>query len=145
MKHLGIDYGTKKIGIAISDTEGKIAFPRDIIANSATIIAEIVDLVESEGIEKIIVGKSLDQEGSENKVQQNINDFVKKLSEAMSDIEIIQQDERGSSVAARSHLYSKGNIANERWTGKENQKKREAVDAGAAAIILQRYLDKVNS
>jgi putative Holliday junction resolvase len=141
MKYLGIDYGTKKIGTAISDSEGNIAFPRDIIANSPTVISELVQYIESEGIETVVVGKSLDPWGDENTVQQDIDRFVSKLSEATQGIQIIQQDERGSSVAARSHLYSKGNIANERWTEKENQKKREAVDAGAAAIILQRYLD----
>ena len=52
------------------------------------------------------------------------------------------QDERMSSVAARSHLYGKGNVANEQWTERGNKKRRDAVDAGAAAIILQRYLDK---
>ena len=143
MKHLGIDFGTKRIGLAVSDLKGSIAFPKKIITNSRNVVDDILDIVEHEGIQSIVVGKSLDPWGSENLVQKEIDFFVKKLSHGLEEgIEIIQQDERGSSVAARSHLYGKGNIANKRWTSTENNRKRQAVDAGAAAIILQRYLDK---
>lgn len=145
MKHLGIDYGTKRIGLAMSNNEGTIAFPKETIPNSQDIIQDIVDMVEYESIEKIVIGKSLDPWGSENLIQREIDSFIKKLSYNLEDgIEIINQDERGSSVAAASHLYGKGNIANEKWTGKNNQKKREHNDANAAVIILQRYLDRIN-
>lgn len=143
MKYLGIDYGTKKIGIAISDPMGKIAFPKKIIPNSKDVIQDILDIVEYEQVEKIIIGKSLDPWGSENLVQRKIDEFIKKLSYHF-DGEIIEQDERGSSLAAKSFLYGKGNIENEKWTARSNQKKRDQVDAGAAAIILQRYLDRKN-
>jgi putative Holliday junction resolvase len=141
MKHLGIDYGTKKVGIAISDASGMIAFPKNIISQSANFLNDIVNLITEESIQKVVVGRSLNGEGNDNTVQKKIDDFVTDLQGRLDGIEVVQQDERGSSVAARSHLYGKGNIANVRWTGKENQKKREAVDAQAAAVILQRYLD----
>lgn len=143
MKHLGIDYGTKRIGLAISDQNGTIAFPKSVIQNSQDIIQDILDIIEYENIDRVIVGKSLDPWGSENLVQREIEFFIKKLSYDIEDgIQIIQQDERGSSIAAASHLYTKGNIANEKWTGKSNAKKREHNDANAAAVILQRYLDR---
>ena len=143
MKHLGIDYGTKRIGIAVSNNEGTLAFPKEILKNSQDIIQDILDIVEYEQIEIIVIGKSVDPWGSENLVQREINTFIKKLSYDLEDgIEIIEQDERGSSVAAASHLYGKGNIANEKWTGKDNAKKREHNDANAATVILQRYLDR---
>ncbi len=141
MKHLGIDYGTKKIGLAVSDERGKIAFPREIIPNNGDVFAYLLDFIDRESIEKIVIGKSLNQFGSENRLQKDINRFREKLSQFFHG-EIIEQDERMSSVAARSHLYGKGNIANASWTGRENKKRRQQVDAGAAAIILQRYLDK---
>ncbi|MCD5389997.1 MAG: Holliday junction resolvase RuvX [Candidatus Pacebacteria bacterium] len=140
MKYLGIDYGTKKIGLAVSDERGKIAFPKNIISNSPDIVQDILDIVEYENIEKIVIGKSLDPWGSENLVQKHIDNFIKKLSYETK-LDIVEQDERLSSVTARSHLYGKGNIKNEQWSGKQNKKRREAVDAGAAAVILQRYLD----
>lgn len=143
MKHLGIDYGTKRIGLAISNNEGTLAFPKETIVNSQDIIQDILDIVNYEGIEKIVIGKSLDAWGYTNQVQRSIESFIKKISYDLEDgIEIVEQDERGSSIAADSHLYGKGNIANEKWTGKNNAKKREHNDANAAAVILQRYLDK---
>jgi putative Holliday junction resolvase len=143
MKYLGIDYGTKRIGIAISNNEGTLAFPKETLENSVDIIQDIQDIIEYEDIEGIVVGKSLDAWGFTNQVQRDIKNFIKKLSYDLDgSIQIAQQDERGSSIAAASHLYGKGNIANEKWTGKENKKKREHNDANAAAVILQRYLDK---
>lgn len=143
MKHLGIDYGKKRIGTAVSNNEGTLAFPKQVLENSQDIIQDIIDIIKYESIEKIVIGKSLDAWGFDNNVQRDIENFIKKLSyDIEDDIEIIQQDERGSSIAAASHLYGKGNIANEKWTGKENAQKREHNDANAATVILQRYLDK---
>lgn len=144
MKYLGIDYGTKKIGLAISDQNGKIAFPKSVIPNSKNVVQDILDIISCEGVESIVVGKSLDPWGSENLVQRKIDSFTKELSSHLDGIEIIEQDERGSSLAATAHLYGKGNIANKKWTSRDNEKKRQDEDAGAAAIILQRYLDKKN-
>jgi len=141
MKYIGIDYGTKRIGLALSNEEGTLAFPKDIIVNSQNLIQDIVDIVEDENIEMIVVGKSLDARGFNNQVQREIENFIKKLSSKLDDIEVVEQDERGSSIAASAHLYGKGNIANKKWSGKDNAKKREHNDAHAAVIILQRYLD----
>ncbi len=143
MKYLGIDYGTKKIGLAVSDERGKIAFPKEIIKNDNTLFEKLSHIIQDEGIEKIVIGKSLNLSGSENALQKDIRLFIKKLK-TFFDGEIIEQDERMSSIAARGHLYGKGNIANEHWSRRSNQKRRDAVDAGAAAVILQRYLDKNN-
>ncbi len=143
MKHLGIDYGTKRIGLAISNNEGTLAFPKKTISNSQDTIQDVLDIIEYESIEKIIIGKSLDAWGNTNMVQREIDSFIKKLTYDLEDgIEIIEQDERGSSIAADAHLYGKGNIANEKWTGKNNALKRAHNDANAAMVILQRYLDK---
>lgn len=141
MKYLGIDYGSKRIGLAISNNEGTIAFPHIVIENSHGTFDKIISIINSENIEGIVIGKSVDSLGYENKIQHSINVFIKKLSEIIT-IEIFQQDERGSSIAAATHLYGKGNIANARWSGKDNKKKREHNDAHAASIILQRFLDK---
>lgn len=141
MKHLGIDYGTKRVGIAVSDALGSIAFPREIIPSDNKLPETISSLVEEEHIGKIVVGHSKAYDGSDNALQKDIERFVSKLEEKLPDVPVVLHDERGSSIAAKAHLYSKGNIANERWSGKDNAKKKEQVDARAAAVILQRYLD----
>lgn len=141
MKHLGIDYGTRRIGIAISNDEGTIAFPKDIFDNNNFVLREITDLIVKENIQTIVIGKSVDGDGNNNQVMDQIRSFAAKLEEATR-LPIHFQDESFSSVAADAHLYGKGNIANESWTGQGNQARREANDDRAAAIILQRYLDK---
>lgn len=142
MKHLGIDYGTKRIGLAVSNTEGTVSFPKETIPNTSNTLQTIISVIESESVQKVVVGKSLDAWGNDNNIQKEIEKFIHILESALAAIDIVQQDERGSSIAAASHLYSKGNIANKKWTGKDNAKKREHNDAHAAAIILQRYLDR---
>lgn len=141
MKYLGIDYGTKKIGFAVSDDRGVIAFPWGITENNPMIINTIKKIIDDTHIEKIVIGKSMDSDGQDNPVQKKIHQFADLLKKETG-LAIDMQDERFSSIAARGHLYRKGNIAHEQWSGKENKKRREPVDAGAAAIILQRYLDK---
>lgn len=142
MKYLGIDYGTKRIGLAISDDLGSLAFPKSTLTNTQNVIHEIITIIDNENIDAVVIGKSLNAQGEENQVQKYIKVFITKLSQEKEGIKIIEQDERGSSIAAASHLFGKGNIANARWTGKDNKKKREHNDAHAASIILQRYLDK---
>jgi len=141
MKYLGIDYGTKKIGIAVSDDRGALAFPKTIIPNDNMALAGIGEIIKNEGIEKIIIGESVQMDGSHNDLQKNIEKFSSALV-SETGLEVDMEKEWLSSVAARSHLYGKGNIANEQWSASANKKRREAVDAGAAAIILQRYLDR---
>ena len=142
MKYLGIDYGTKRIGLATSDDLGSLAFPKSTLTNTQNVIHEIITIIDNENIDAVVIGKSLNSQGEENQVQKYIKVFITKLSQEKEGIKIIEQDERGSSIAAASHLFGKGNIANARWTGKDNKKKREHNDAHAASIILQRYLDK---
>ncbi len=141
MKYLGIDYGTKKIGLAVSDQEGKIAFPKKLIKNDQDCIQKLTQYIKDEAIDAIVIGKSLSLSGELNKVQRDIDRFKKKLKEIF-DGEIFEEDERMTSVAAKTFLYGKGNIANEHWTGKQNKKRRDPVDPAAASIILQRFLDR---
>jgi len=141
MKYLGIDYGTKKIGIAVSDDSGMIASPRTILRNERGVILTIAELCHQEEIEEIVVGESVDLDGSHNLLMQDIEKFNTRL-EKHTGLPIQMEKEWLSSVAARGHLYTKGNIANERWTGSQNKKRREDIDDNAATVILQRYLDK---
>lgn len=140
-KHLGIDYGTKKIGLALSDDRGMIAFPHSIIAHDAQTIETIIDLCTLELVSTLVIGKSVMLDGTHNPVMSDIQTFVEELKQH-TNIPIHLEKEWMSSVSARAGMYTKGNIANPKWTGKHNQKKRGAIDDNAAAIILQRFLDK---
>ncbi len=144
MKYLGIDYGTKKIGLAQSDDQGTIAFPLKIIPSDANTLSVIQQIIKDNRIDHIVVGYSVQGNGDDNIITPQIQEFIKKLKIETS-IPISLQNEWGSTLAAQSFLYGKGNIAQQRWTGKTNSKKRADADAGAAAIILQRFLDRSSS
>ncbi|MCA9352402.1 Holliday junction resolvase RuvX [Patescibacteria group bacterium] len=141
MKYLGIDYGTKRIGVAVSNKEGTLAFPHSILANTPNVIDEIHTIIQSESIDGIIVGDSLNTDGSPNQLGTDVEKFATHLTESTG-CSVQFQDERFSSIAAQAHLYGKGNIANEHWTETNNAKKRDHHDAQAATIILQRFLDR---
>lgn len=142
MKYIGIDFGKKRIGLAVSNEEGTLAFPLRTLENNSDVISELVSLVSKESITSIVMGKSLNAQGTENLIQRDIRILCSKIKDQLPDLAIFHQDERGSSIAAAAHLYGKDNIANKKWTAKANAKKREHNDAHAATIILQRFLDK---
>lgn len=145
MKYLGIDYGTKKIGIAISDDNGKIAFPYMIIPTTEKYL-KIEEIIKKEKIAEVVIGKSLDLKGQQNKVQEEINNFSAILGMQYG-IPVHMVPEFFSSSEAR-HLKINDRqrekpVANPRRGEKKTSAKNENVDAKAAAIILQRHLDTI--
>jgi putative holliday junction resolvase len=135
MKYLGIDFGTKRVGLAVSDEDGIVAFPRKIIdAHGA--FGTIVDMLASEGIQAIVVGSSLAQSGQPNPIETEIKKFCSDI-EAHTGLPVLRQNELFSSIEAIRHHFDVKPIANPRRTGKDIP----AHDDSAAAIILQRYLD----
>lgn len=127
MKYLGIDYGKRKIGTAISDDSGKIAFPRVIMENRGTeTIDDLKKIILEEKIGGIVVGKSLDFLGNENAVMKPLKEFV-ALLEDKTGIEVQFEAEYLSSVQASRIINNKDD------------------DSRAASIVLQSYLDKINN
>lgn len=135
MKYLGIDYGTKRIGLAISDNEGFLARPLSVIKNSEHIIQDIKKIIEDERIEVIVVGKSLNQDGDENKLEQEIQEFIGTLTMATF-LPIERVNESFSSFEAHTRQGKESRIARQ-----SKKEKTPDLDAKAAAVILQRFLD----
>ena len=127
MRHLGIDYGTKRIGLAVSDEGGTLAFPYAILENSKRSIGEIRTICGHESVERIIIGESVDYKGVPNLVKKEIDKFIIELRKLV-DVPIIEEREFLSTQQARFY-----------------QMKRKHVDDSAAAIILQSYLDRKNN
>lgn len=141
MRYLGIDYGTKRIGIALSDERGSIAFAHSVIPHDGSTLSVILELIHKEAVAGVVIGESVHLDGSANLLMKKITEFKEALEKEI-DIPIFLEKEWMSSVAARAHMYGKGNIANEQWTGSANAKKKSAIDDHAAAVILQRFLEK---
>ncbi len=121
---MGIDFGLKRTGIALSDEEGKIAFPKAVLLSKKDLLEEVVDIFKTEGVSIIILGESKDFLGKDNPVMSEINIFKKKLEDELG-INVILEPEFMTSMEAE-HIQGKGNMH----------------DASAATIILQSYLDK---
>ena len=121
---MGIDYGSKRVGIAVSNDEGTMAFPREVLQNNAGLLNELVARIESEGIEAVVLGHSLNKEGNPNTVQDAINELVTDLTLQV-----------GLPVHLEPEIYSTQEAL--RFQGRN-----EMTDASAATIILNSFITR---
>jgi len=138
MKHLGIDYGSKRVGLSISDDRGTMAFPYKILPNNMELIDSIHNICGEEEVSDIVIGESHDLSGMPNKIMGSIEEFKRNL-EAELELPISFQKEFMTTIEARGRAGKES--LNARKVTKE---KNGNADASAAALILQRYLDKKN-
>jgi putative Holliday junction resolvase len=143
MRFLGIDYGTKRIGVAISDENGTLAFSKEIVQNDINTFKRLGDIIKSENVSEIVVGESVDFSGKLNALSGRIEVFILELSEKFK-LPVRKQKEFLTSVEARKGGVNKGSLSPSQAHSKVKQIKSGRVDASAAALILQRYLDKIN-
>jgi putative Holliday junction resolvase len=136
MKYLGIDFGTRKVGVSVSDKEGTLAFPYTLIVGAKDIVNEIKAIVLKEGIEHIILGYSINNHGQENSIMTKVHEFKSILEEKVC-IPVSYQKEFMTSVFARQDFL--GKVKNNARQIK--QRKAGDDDMAAATLILQRYLD----
>jgi len=139
MRYLGIDYGSKRVGLSLSDEEGRIAFPYKIIKNDLELVDNIHNICGVEEISAIVLGESHDLSGKPNKIMGSIEEFKRNL-EGELDLPIYFEKEFMTSVFARGNDGKKINDAM-----KIKKEKDEKIDDSAAALILQRYLDRKNN
>ncbi len=140
-KFLGIDYGTKRIGVAISDENGVFAFPKEIVLNDAHMMNRLGDIIKQEGIQEIVVGESVDFSGKLNALSARIEVFILELKEKFN-LPVHKQKEFLTSVEARKGVNLKAAMTQSQAHSKVKQIKSGRMDASAAALILQRYLDR---
>ncbi|MFZ3011555.1 MAG: Holliday junction resolvase RuvX [Minisyncoccia bacterium] len=143
MRFLGIDYGTKRIGVAISDESGTLAFPKDIVPNDTNTFVRIREMIEKENIKEIVVGESVDFRGHLNALSGRIEVFILELEEKFK-LPVNKQKEFLTSVEARKSKNTKAGLSPSQAHSKVKQIKSGRIDASAAALILQRFLDKRN-
>lgn len=132
MRYLAIDYGTKRTGLAVCDASETIASPLAVVQGHKDLIERIKRIVASEGIGAVVVGLPLNMDDSEGPQAKLVLAFAKELGKHIH-IPIHLQDERLSSFEAEQKLQE---------IGLTRGKKRERLDALAAADILQTFLDQ---
>lgn len=139
MRYLGIDYGAKRVGVSLSDEEGRMAFPYKIIPNNMELVDAIHNICGTEEIGAIVLGESHDLSGAPNKIMGSIEEFKRNI-EAELDLPVYFQKEFMTTIEARGRGGKEVNNAK-----KTIKTKQAPADASAAALILQRYLDKKNN
>jgi len=124
MKLMGLDYGTKRVGVALSDDKAMMAFPHVVLANDLALIKSIEEIVQKEGVSKIIIGHSLNREGKPNSVHTKVESLIQDIT---------------------LHLGLPVDLEPEQYTTQEAvrfQGKTKMTDASAASIILNSYITR---
>lgn len=124
MKYLGIDYGTRAIGVALSDDDGTIAFPRVTLTNDNKLMQSLIEIIKEEHIGAVIIGDTRALSGAENQITKDADAFRATLATLIA-VPITCAYEAWSSFEA-ARFAPKGSTHD---------------NSAAAAIILQRYLD----
>ena len=134
MKTLGLDVGEKRVGVALSDDSGRIAFPTTTLTGDiplAELIANIIALAHNHNVQRLVVGMPISLSGQAGPAAAKVAQFVAALR-SQSDLEIAVWDERLTTAQAEKAM---------RDDDVSPSRRRGDVDKIAAALILQNYLD----
>ena len=134
---IGIDYGSARVGVAVSDPLGIFASPLETVP-SANIIDYLQKYASASGpVERFVLGYPLNLDGSHAAAASDVDKFIPRLQKAFPDVPIALEDERFTSVLAHRAMIDGGMKKSER-------RDKNSVDKISAAIILQGYLDRKN-
>jgi len=129
LKIIAIDYGTKRVGIAVGDTDLGIAVPQGVLKNDDKLIDKIEEIVRSKGARKVVVGFPLTPSGREGERAKLVREFTETLSKRLKDVDIELWDERYSTLEAHNRLKAL-----------PPKKRKDVLDSVSAQIILEEYL-----
>lgn len=129
---LAIDYGSKRIGIAITDPLNIIAYPLITLTNDNKFFDNLKKILLQYKVVKILIGSPLKENGEESVTSQSVNKFIEELKKNVQ-IEIELVDERYSSEIARQRVI-------ESVVSKKKRRDKSLIDKNAAAVILEDYL-----
>ena len=135
-KYLGIDFGEKRVGIAVSDLDKAIVFPRDYLEykNLPSLIKSVGDLCAEEQVVKVIIGLPIEMDGTWGEKAKKVLQFGEKLKKQLPSVGIEYFDERLTTLGASRMLRGQGVKAKEQ---------RKGIDSVSATIILQNYLNSL--
>lgn len=133
MKTLGIDFGERRIGLALSDPDGRMAVPLTTLerTDDRTAVREIAGIVSREEVKALVLGDPVNLDGSRGQASERVRRFAAKL-EAATGLEPRLVAETLTTVAARERLKA---------AGVDVSRHRERLDATAAQILLEEALD----
>jgi len=130
---LGVDYGMRRVGIAVSDSLGVVATPtcKLEVQSLTDAVRQTAELVVEKNVDKVVVGLPLHMNGSKGELAETAEKFASKL-ESHSGVEVVTWDERLTSAEAERVLLQ---------ADTSRKKRKQVIDKMAAQIMLQSYLD----
>ena len=131
---VGIDYGTKRVGVAVSDPLHLFATPVGTFTPGEALL-EIKRIHEIKALGAIVIGWPLTEKGEEKKATLRVQEYINRLAKAFPSIPVHKVDERYSSRRATAALVNAG-------VSKKARRQKGRIDSAAAAVILQDYLDE---
>ncbi len=132
-----VDYGTRRVGLAVTDPLGLFAHPLGTFAPSEA-VDRLRALRDTDGLALVVVGWPLTVDGEEGEAVARVRPYLNRLRKALRGVEVVTYDERDSSSRATAHLVASG----VRHVARRDPGR---IDAAAAAVILQDYLDETRS
>ena len=131
---LGIDFGTRRIGLALSDPTGTLASPLPFLENTGIpeVVSKLKELVQSHGVETVVVGLPRNMDGTYGPSADKVREFISQIQPQLS-AKIVTQDERLTTAQASRGLSQ---------IGLSQRELRKKVDSSSASLILQQFLDR---
>lgn len=127
---LGIDYGARRIGLALANTETRLAAPYDTLASGADLVSKILEIIADEAIDEVVVGLPRNLDGEDTPQTVLVRRFAAELADR-SKLPVHLQDEALTSEEAKRQLLEQSH---------GSSVSRQLIDQVAASIILQDYL-----
>lgn len=128
---LGLDHGSRRVGIALSDALGLTAQALEVVPRYLA-LSRVADLVAEHGIRQVVVGLPTSLSGREGPAAEAARRFADEIATATG-VEVVMIDERYSTVTAEKAMLA---------AGSKRRARRHSVDKVAAAVILQSFLDR---
>lgn len=135
-KAIGIDFGLKRTGIAITDDLCIIASPLTVV-DSTKLMQFLSDLIAKENISTLVLGYPTRLDGSDSHITENVRILKSELEKNFTTVSVVLQDERYSSAESMKAIHNAGK--------KKQLKDKGLIDKVSAAIILQDYLETLNN
>ena len=135
-KYLGIDFGIKKSGVSISDSNKLISFPLETI-ETKNLLDYIKQISIDENIEIVVIGKPLKLNNEIHDLEEEIVKFIKSLKDHLPNIQVERIDERFTSKISKQIIINSG-------VGKKNRRDKLIIDKISASLILESYLIQKN-
>lgn len=131
MRYLGVDYGTSKVGLALSDEAGSMGFPHAILSNTPRLVDELCSLIAEKNVGAVVIGESRSLAGDANPVAHGAHVLGDKLTERAG-VPVLYESEVFTSAEALRPPEKQGKT--------RSPKQRQVIDDKAAALILTSYL-----